>query len=136
MLDMLFIRLLAVVMIKVSLPYPPAKLNPNKRLHWAVKAKVVKKYRNDCYLIAKSVMFFTHTKAAICEFACENKLPIKITFHPTDKRRRDRDNMIASFKAGADGVADAIGVDDALWEPTYCVGDVIKGGAVILEIGI
>ncbi|MBL4940341.1 MAG: hypothetical protein JKY81_01610 [Colwellia sp.] len=123
-------------MIRVTLPYPPAKLNPNKRLHWAVKAKAVKAYRHDCYLLAKSVMFSTRTKAAICAFACENKLPIKIIFHYPDKRRRDRDNAIASFKAGADGVADAIGVDDADWTPTYLVGDVVKGGAVVIKIGI
>ena len=116
-------------MIKVTLSYPPAKLNPNKRLHWAVKAKTVKAYRSESYWITRER--FGHIINTV-----DGKLPIKITFHPPDKRRRDRDNMIASFKAGADGVADAIGVDDADWEPTYAVGDVIKGGAVVIEIGI
>lgn len=31
---------------------------------------------------------------------------------PPDKRRRDDDNIIASFKSGRDGIADAIGIDD------------------------
>jgi len=51
------------------------------------------------------------------------------TFYPPDKRRRDFDNQIASFKAGFDGIADVIGVDDYDWswrldnskEPLGCV---------------
>ena len=29
-------------MKKLILPYPPKELNPNKKLHWAQKAKIVK----------------------------------------------------------------------------------------------
>jgi len=119
-------------MITIRLPYPPAKLSPNARLHWAAKAKVVKQYRRDCGILTK----VSDAPYRVVSRWNSPRLPIKITFHPPDKRRRDRDNMIASFKAGADGVADAIGVDDADWEPTYAVGDVIKGGAVIVEIDV
>jgi len=58
-----------------------------------------------------------------------------ITFHPPDKRKRDMDNMIAAFKAGQDGVADAIGVDDSKWVSSYRIGQPVKGGLVIVEIG-
>lgn len=57
----------------------------------------------------------------------------KVTFHPPDKRKRDRDNIIASFKAGQDGLADAWGIDDNEFEITYALGEPRKGGAVIVE---
>jgi crossover junction endodeoxyribonuclease RusA len=40
------------------------------------------------------------------------RLHLWLDFYAPDKRRRDDDNMIASFKAGRDGIADALGVDD------------------------
>jgi len=52
---------------------------------------------------------------------------VKITFYPPDKRHRDADNMIASMKAGFDGVADALKVDDKLFRPTFVFSDEVKG---------
>ncbi|MBL4753593.1 MAG: hypothetical protein JKY52_08395 [Flavobacteriales bacterium] len=122
-----------VAMIKIQLPYPNPKLSPNQyKRSWAGKARLAKAYRFDCCMIANSIV---GPKGGFI-WAKTVKLPVKITFHPPDKRRRDRDNMIAAFKSGQDGIVDAIGVDDADWIPSYEVGDVIKGGAVILEIGI
>ena len=114
--------------MQIRLPYPPAKLSPNKRLHWAARAQAVAKYRRECAVLARHFRDLPRTLSP-------RPLPVKITFHPPDKRRRDRDNMIAAFKAGADGVADAIGVDDAHWSPTYAVGEPVKGGCVIVTIG-
>jgi crossover junction endodeoxyribonuclease RusA len=113
--------------MKIRLPYPPAKLSPNKRLHWAQRAAIVGVYRRECRILSR------HFHVADIGLT-RRPLPVKITFHPPDRRRRDRDNAIAAFKAGADGVADAIGVDDADWSPTYEVGEPVKGGCVIVEI--
>lgn len=113
----------------ITLPYPPAKLSPNKRLHWAARAQIVAKYRRSAWALTMEAM-----GVAWCPPA-KRPLPITITFHPPDNRRRDRDNMIAAFKAGADGVSDAIDVDDADWSPTYAVGEPIKGGCVKIKIG-
>lgn len=44
------------------------------------------------------------------------------------------DNAIASLKGASDGVADAIGVDDARWSVTYAFGEPTEGGAVNFEI--
>lgn len=116
--------------MEVTLPFPPAKLSPNARLHWAVRSSLVKGYRTACWAITNTVQ-----KRAVSTPDWPRPLPVQITFCPPDKRLRDRDNMIAAFKAGADGVADAIGVDDALWLPTYHQGEPVKGGAVIIKIG-
>lgn len=62
-------------------------------------------------------------------------IPMTITFNPPDRRQRDDDNAIASFKAARDGIALGLGVDDRVFRPTYVFGDPIKGGRVLVEIG-
>ena len=114
-----------------DLPYPPAKLSPNARLHWAQKAKLVRGCRVESWAI---VLKATHGARDAIE-AMPRPLPVLIRFHPPDKRRRDRDNAISAFKAFADGIADAIGVDDADWSPTYLMGEPVKGGKVTVTIG-
>jgi crossover junction endodeoxyribonuclease RusA len=55
---------------------------------------------------------------------------VDITFHPPDKRKRDLDNCLASFKAGLDGIADALGVNDCQFKLSLEMGSPIKGGEV------
>lgn len=64
----------------------------------------------------------------------EGRIPITITFHPPDNRRRDRDNMQASLKYGLDQVARTLGVDDYRFDPTYRFADPIKGGKVLVSL--
>jgi crossover junction endodeoxyribonuclease RusA len=110
-------------MMKVLLPFPPAKLSPNARGHWAAIAKVKKDYRWQCAIMSRAI---GKIEARLVR--------ITVTFNPPDRRARDRDNMIAAFKSGQDGFADAIGVDDSKFEPTYRVGEPVKGGSVTIEI--
>ena len=42
---------------------------------------------------------------------------LKITFFTPDNRKRDLDNLLAAMKPALDGMARAIGVDDALFRP-------------------
>jgi crossover junction endodeoxyribonuclease RusA len=42
--------------------------------------------------------------------------------------------MLAATKAGLDGIADVIGVDDHRWAISLRRGDPVKGGAVVVEI--
>ena len=111
----------------IRLPWPKRELSPNARVHHFAKARAAKAYRTGCGWEAKA-QGACHIKA--------DRLPVTITFHPPDGRRRDPDNMIASFKSGADGIADVIGVDDSKWEPTYRVGDVVNRGCVMVEIDV
>ena len=113
-------------MLILNLPFPPAKLNPNKRLHWAAKAKEARNYRTYCRVTA--------IQQGAEKLGIEGKLQITITIYPPDRRRRDADNMVSAFKSGQDGIADAIGIDDHLWLPTYKFGDPVKYGAVKVEI--
>ena len=90
--------------MKLHLPWPPKELSPNARVHWAKKSKVAKAYRAQCGFITKA--------AKVVVPVTEGRLHLWLTFYPPDKRRRDDDNMIASFKSGRDGIADALGIDD------------------------
>jgi len=110
--------------MKIFLPFPPTILNPNVRSHWAAKAKAKKKYRCDCYYLAYGIK---------PEFM-EGMIFLKIIFHPPDRRKRDKDNIIAAFKAGQDGIADAWRVDDYRFSTSYDIGDVVKYGGVTVEI--
>ncbi|KQM58771.1 hypothetical protein ASE65_10430 [Sphingomonas sp. Leaf16] len=57
-----------------------------------------------------------------------------IRFVPPDHRRRDDDGMIGAFKHGRDGIADALGVDDHSFRPTYEFAEPEKPGRVVVEI--
>jgi crossover junction endodeoxyribonuclease RusA len=90
----------------LDLPYPPAALSSNARGHWAKKAKVVKAYRRDCAILAKAAKLSIPPEIT-------DKIDLHLTFFAPDKRRRDQDGAISRMKAGIDGIADALGIDDS-----------------------
>lgn len=102
----------------VILPWPSKSLSPNARVHWAVAAKSKKAHRNAAYMLAK--------KAGI-KLAPDARPLVSLTFVPPDRRPRDRDNMLASCKSLLDGLADAMGCDDARWRLAIEVSPDIGG---------
>lgn len=90
--------------IEVTLPWPPKQLSPNARVHWSVKSKAAKAYRAACHALTK--------EAKLIAPETDGRLHLWLDFYPPDRRARDDDNMIASFKSGRDGIADALGIDD------------------------
>ena len=110
----------------IVLPWPPKELNPNKRLHWAKRNTHKVVYRDACHLLTVS--------AKVRAPQGEGAIPITIDFYPPDKRHRDDDNMISSFKAGRDGMANALGVNDRRFQPVYRFNDPIKGGKVVVTL--
>jgi crossover junction endodeoxyribonuclease RusA len=109
---------------RVILPWPPAELSPNWRGHWAKRARAVQSYRHACCALAIAAGIEVPAYAA-------NGGPIhlRIDFFPPNRARRDDDNAVAAFKAGRDGIADAMRCDDARFntmtvmhrEPRACV---------------
>ena len=109
---------------EVTLPWPPSELNPNKRLHWRRLSDAKKSYRQACYALAKQ---------AGLSVDWEGDIHVWIDFYPPDRRARDDDNMIASFKSGRDGLADALGVNDKRFRThPYVRADV--GGVVRVRL--
>lgn len=105
----------------LELPWPPKECSPNfkRRNHWTKYFKHIKKYRSDCFYLGKT-------------WKPEN-FKITITFYPPDRRHRDDDNIIGSFKSGRDGLADAWGIDDRIIKPVYKFEDPVKHGKVTIE---
>jgi crossover junction endodeoxyribonuclease RusA len=98
-------------MICLTLPFPPAELNPNKRTgrHWGEAHGAKKKYMADCFILAKAALQGMQVP--------HGTLALDITFVQPDKRRRDRDNLLAAMKSGLDGISQALGIDDSHFEP-------------------
>lgn len=117
-------------MISLTLPWPHPDLSPNRarNVHWSRKAEATRNYRYAAKIITQAALPLSWRYPANAD------IPMTLTFCPPDKRRRDRTNMEASMKAGFDGIADALNVDDCRFVPTYRKGDPVKGGAVIVEI--
>lgn len=90
--------------IILTLRLPPPELSPNVRCHWAKKAKAVHLYRELAKIHAMAHRPRLPWKAAT----------VRCRFYVKDKRRRDKDNFLASLKAAFDGIADAgIVADDS-----------------------
>lgn len=110
----------------LTLPWPDRRLSPNARVHWAALAKAKK--------AAKKVAYYTVEDADIGKIPSD-RLLVRYSFFPPSNRRFDMDNLVASMKAYADGISDAVGIDDSAW--TLCIaplGPVEKNGMVKVEL--
>lgn len=106
-------------MTHVILPWPYEALWPNARSHWAQKARQTKAYRF----------------AAKCLVGNAQPGLVRVTFCPKSRGPiPDKDNCIAAFKAGQDGIADAFGVNDRDLTVVHEFGDRCKDGGVIVDI--
>ena len=74
----------------------------NMRLHWAVKAKLVRDHRTRTRMSLN----------AAAQSSGAEMLPVTVVLTRVAPRRLDGDNLQSGFKAVRDGVADWLGVDD------------------------
>lgn len=112
-------------MTELTLPWPPAACSPNARVHWSRKSAASKIYRYACFLLARQAGMQPPEGGAL----------LMLEFVPPDRRRRDDDNLLAMFKAGRDGLADALGIDDNVFATQIRVSkETTKGGAVRVRI--
>jgi crossover junction endodeoxyribonuclease RusA len=102
----------------VTYPWMPKELNPNSRDHWSTKAKKVKVYKQACWAL---------TKEAKLPLVDGDRAHLEITFYKPTKARRDLDNCLAAFKAGLDGISEAIGLDDSRFLLAIEMADQIGG---------
>lgn len=109
----------------VTFLWPPATLSGHaKGGHWG-KIADTKQHREWARLATLA--------ARIPPMPAEGDIPIRITFQPPN-RRGDRVNFPARIKPILDGIADALGVNDARFLPEYVFADPVKGGKVIVEV--
>jgi len=113
----------------IDLPWPDKALSPNARVHWARKAGISSRARNAAGWA--TVLALGGEKQSLPLGA---RVAVSVVFFPPDKRHRDMDNLVASMKASFDGIADAIGIDDRHFIPTYAMGEPVKGGLVRVSL--
>lgn len=115
-------------MIVLELPWPHKDLSPNARVHFMALSRAKKKYRTDCRYLALAA-----------KATAQGPQTLAFTFHPPHNRKYDRDNLIASMKAGIDGLADALKINDSDFHlGAIEIGAQAQGGKVrvfISEIG-
>ncbi len=120
-------------MLTVTLPWPEPSLAPNLKngQHWGSTHTAKSRRMADArYLVLHAMRQQQYMPPA-------GLLALAVTFCAPDKRRRDLDNLLASLKADFDGVSQALGVDDQLFEPiTLKRGPTGRPGKVVLEIGV
>ena len=96
---------------EIILDFPPADLFPNrsKGKHWGSLYKTRSDYRENS---------FWQTKQQLKNWKYLGKaISLDLTFEMPDKRHRDVDNCLAAAKAAIDGLADALFVNDKVFEP-------------------
>lgn len=106
-------------MNEITLPWPPKELSPNARVHWGAKSKYTKAYRMEGFTAAHQAWWRGYKG--------EGEIHLSVTFYQPDKRARDMDNMIASIKAGLDGIAQSMGVNDNRFRLHPSMGDNVGG---------
>lgn len=92
----------------VVLPWPHRYLSPNSRVIWQAKCQVSSHARTLARLVTVGRL-----EAGYKACQEDNRINVTLVAHAYDKRKRDEDNLIASMKPYLDGIADALGVNDA-----------------------
>lgn len=116
--------------MNLTLPWPPADLSPNRRLHWARLAMAKRAYRDACHLSTLTTKSATERRSLP-----SGPLSLAMEFRPPDRRTYDRDNLLARCKAGLDGMCDALGIDDRRFASvTVRVGEPALDGLVRVTI--
>ena len=113
--------------MSIELPWPPAELSGHNTGHWRDKAGIVAKHR----LWAKNA-----TLAAKPAVPARGDIRVIIGFYPPDKRG-DRVNYPNRLKPYFDGIADALGVNDNRFLPSYHFAEPVKGqGKIVIGIEV
>lgn len=116
-------------MTELRLPWLPKELSPNARVHWSKRSKAAAAYRKECgWIVRAAIINHPDFRAPDSE-----RIALWIDFFPPDRRHRDDDNLLAAFKAGRDGIADALGVNDKRFVSHPFVQDT-TGGYVRVRI--
>lgn len=108
-------------MSAITLPFPPASLSGHAEGHWRTKAEVTRKHRNWARLATLD--------AKVRGIPDHGDIRIHVRFIPPD-RRGDRTNYPNRLKPYFDGIADALGVNDARFLPSYEFAEPMKPGRV------
>ena len=113
--------------IEILLPWPGPKLSPNARQHWQVHYRAKKAYLQRCRLLVLATRPRRVPK--------DVPLLVHLQFAPPSRRRHDADNLVARMKAGLDGLAQALQVDDHRFRlAAPCIVEPVREGHVRVRV--
>lgn len=118
--------------LRLMFEQPPLEVGPNGRLHWAKKARVVRKLREQAKLVTLQVVH------AYPEFEGFRPSRYDIEWFYTYGVEPDEDGIIGRCKALLDGIADALHVNDRTWyvgrvlRRRRCASDPFSGKVVLI----
>ena len=110
----------------ITLVWPPSSLSGHANGNRWGKSAVVKKHRAWARVAT--------LEAGAIAVPEDGDIPLLITFVPPDNRG-DRTNYANRMKPAIDGIADALGVNDKRFLPTYAYAPPEKPGRVEVVIG-
>jgi crossover junction endodeoxyribonuclease RusA len=99
--------------IVFDLEWPDQDASPNARLHFMKKHRVLKKIRSNTCIYVTYVLREANAQLP------DGIVTLKVLFRPSARSRSDKDNLIATFKAYQDGIADALGIDDRKFDSDF-----------------
>lgn len=113
----------------IVLPFPPSSLSGHAKGHWRAKSGPTAKHRAWARAAA-TVELLQVLRVGLPE----GDIRIRVRFFPPD-HRGDRTNYPNRMKPYFDGIADALGVNDARFLPSYEFCAPEKPGRVEITIG-
>lgn len=115
--------------ILIELGWPAKALSPNYRSHshWP-RTNAIKKARLEGFRATKAAL-----RGAVYRHE-GGRLAFVITAYPPTTHARDDDNLLASLKGHRDGIADALKVDDALFDQRLQWGAPTKPAKIVVEV--
>jgi hypothetical protein len=114
--------------MKVELPFPPASLAGHNTGHWRNRDREVATYRAEAMHLTRAAAREQRWKAPEA-----GDIALAIHFVPPNDRG-DRVNYPIRIKAQIDGIAEALGVNDKRFLPSYTFAGPEKPGRVVVEI--
>lgn len=116
--------------MRIELPFPPSSLSGHANGNWRGKSSVTATWRA---LAHNNTRLARHDNGGF-DLPERGDIYIHFRFEPPDNRS-DRLNFPNRVKPIADGIAEALGVDDKRFLPSYEFLPAVKGGrlTVIVE---
>lgn len=110
--------------MRVVLPFPPSDLSGHNNGSWYDKKRIIATYRAEAFHLTKQ-----EKRNSGFIVPAEGDILIAFYFYPPDDRS-DRVNFANRLKPQIDGIAEALGVNDKRFLPSYHFMGIDKPGRV------
>jgi crossover junction endodeoxyribonuclease RusA len=115
--------------VRFNLPFPPSSLSGHNNGAWYNRDKIVATYRAEAFHLTRMEM-----RAQQYAPPETGDIALSLRFVPPDNRG-DRTNFAGRMKAQIDGIAEALGVNDKRFLPSYAFAAPEKAGRVEVSLG-